>query len=237
MSVPPSGTVTPAAAWMDRLSDRVGSLIPGGSRLPPRHPVKVSLVMGVLGLIAGWVSIAPLLLFQEIMGFGIAEGLMFLTMGLACGLLVFVPLLAWSGLLIRHHIAAPFTTIVAAMAHMKSFAMLSGIEEPDAAAGMLLAGFTCGCSYGIAGILFFHRRWVLEFLVTILVACLSHRAYWFLVAYQGSISFIPAPLDDIVELSLPTLLFAMLYAGIGMGFGISIWDRTPRPKFAPHEPT
>ncbi len=49
-SLPPNSAVD-MSPWMDRLSDRLGSLIPGGSRWPPRHPVKVSLVMGILARI------------------------------------------------------------------------------------------------------------------------------------------------------------------------------------------
>jgi hypothetical protein len=42
---------------MDRLAGGIASVIPGCSRLPTRHPVKVSLVMTLLALVAAWPSI------------------------------------------------------------------------------------------------------------------------------------------------------------------------------------
>ena len=39
---------------MDRFADQVGKSIPGCAHLPPRHPIKVTLVMAILGHVAGW---------------------------------------------------------------------------------------------------------------------------------------------------------------------------------------
>src|SRR5262245_34163734 len=87
----------PAAAWMDHLSDRIGSLLPGGYRLPPRHPVKVSLVM--LLLVAGnfclMQNLAILLGF--VLGDMAHEGLMILMVFLGFGILVLIPWAAWLG--------------------------------------------------------------------------------------------------------------------------------------------
>src|SRR5262249_4771110 len=58
----PNSPKTSVSVWLDRISDRLGSLIPGGSHWQSRHPVKDSLVMALLRMITGWGTVGPMFL-------------------------------------------------------------------------------------------------------------------------------------------------------------------------------
>src|SRR4051812_2745431 len=86
---------TPAAAWMDRLSDRIGALVPGLRFIPPRHPLRVSLLMGLLGSLSAWVFLILLLGMMLAKVVGMDSGN--LSIGLAFAIVVLVPWSAWMG--------------------------------------------------------------------------------------------------------------------------------------------
>src|SRR5262249_10574507 len=86
-----------AAAWMDALSDRMGSLIPGGRFLPPRHPVKVCLVMGLLGLIATGIEVVLGVMYppQKLYSIRLYRG--FASASLVFGAVIVLPFALWMG--------------------------------------------------------------------------------------------------------------------------------------------
>lgn len=81
-----------SAAWMDRLSNAVGYYYPGGRWLGPRHPIKVTLLMGLLGLCSGWLTmIAGVCIAEFAFHSAYREEPIFLTAGFVLAIMVVIP--------------------------------------------------------------------------------------------------------------------------------------------------
>lgn len=220
------------AAWMDQLSDRLGSLIPGGYRLPPRHPVKVSLVMVLLGIVSGWAVGAVALITHALDQ--TTNIPIFKASGLCFGLLVVIPWLLWMNQTYRILIGVVVYSLFAAFGHIPAARFVFDKVRSHAPFGMT-AGImhaSSGMMFGViwsGGVLLLLRRfswiWWIAFIV------ISAGASWSVSAllpnnYSGSTLWIYFASN----LSF-ALRFMTLHVCAALCLGIWRWDWTPRAKF------
>lgn len=241
--------VTPAAAWMDQLSDRLGSLIPGGYRLPPRHPVKVSLVMALLGFASGWLTTIlgfaatwiliefftslALKLLDAIpsaagydplfLSFQILEGLLF-------GTLVFVPLAAWAGSkwpLQGLLIVLCWTAFNGAW----WFSRLSPVDS-EYATEQFVAGFALGTCSVLLCMAPFRRIALSWIIVTIPISASSHGLIWLGIVFVDA-HLVPIGWMDWRDPLLFGWFFSLTQAVLAVCLGVPLWDASPRATFEP----
>lgn len=227
---------TPMANAMDRLSDWVGSLVPGCSRLGTRHPLKVSLVLGGLGVIAGWIAIGPLIIYHRFANTTNYEFMLQLIPGLALGVIVLVPLLAWEQRSPVVMLIGVLLAFGAGYAHLKLIDFFISNMEGPFIENFAIAGALAGIVYAVAGISVNRRRewWMLAPLMAISGGLHAANA-----ATQDSMLSLPVPydIDILIEMSLAANVFAGVYAALGITLGAALWDRTAPEKFEMEEST
>ncbi len=226
---------------MDRFSDRIGAMIPGGSFLPSRHPVKVSLVMAALGFLSGWVvGGAALITHWHDASTNIP---IFIVSGVSFGVLIFAPALLWEGRGYRIVLAAIVYMAIVSVCEMFvsnmifSSSIFSSLKRFGSYATIFPIIFAVKCAvsavfWGI-GSLFFMRRPAFFWLISLITLMFltgwtlglllpnnfSGSRFWIL--YQSTMFFSSWYM---VEHILSAICLGML-----------LWDRTPRPKFAPND--
>lgn len=220
----------PFAAWMGRLSDRLGSLIPGGARLPARHPVKVSLVMTLLAMLAGWSAAALILVDDALLSstWG-GEYLFYVLPGAFLGWMVLLPLSLW----LKRGVARPLAVIVLAIiANVIQIHLLSAYPTHKLGLLPIWTGTLTGVAYSAAGLVaVYGRRWWLVFPVSC-VCILTYYGFAVIESLTSSVWLIP---DELIALSFLGNFFATIFAAVGVGFGSVLWDWTPPAKFEPVE--
>ena len=256
----------PATIWMDRmdrLSDRIGSLIPGGSRLPPRHPVKVSLVMGFFGYLSGWLTVLPWLGFFFLFffffldtytnyGFTFINIIIFITLILTSfsmfGLVVLVPIWLWCG---RRVVPSVLVNgLLSILIHVAGFAAGIGaynLAESNHWPGSPIVSIVCLVAPHCAVISLGFALYV-----TRIARCRAWQTISVAVVLGTligvlSISVLALPFQVIDRLQVGAeLRLAASIASLGFPlsifhtvlaccFGIPLWDTTPLPKFEPAE--
>jgi hypothetical protein len=222
--------ITPAAAWMDRLSDRIGGMVPGGSRMPARHPIKVSLVMGVLGLIAGWLTTAAFYVLRDFSTSRPAQLISFVP-GTVLGLCVLLPLMFWQGLPGARCTLGVLLSFLAGWMHLA----IIGREPPEVSA-CAFAGLLSGFAYAWAGAASSRKNIWWMILPVPLASAALHAALIVCIDPQyGSIRWLPNWVHESAQIMFAANLFAGIFACVGITFSHSLWDTTPRPKFEPCE--
>jgi len=230
------------AACMDRLSDRLGSLIPGGYRLPPRHPVKVSLVMGILGWITGWLMCLSFLgirsLERAISAHEYPAIVLVVVTGFFSlpGLGVLVPLCLWGG---RRWPAAACSLLFAVLPYpvlqlWSSYAIRQGwfpIQRPTWESFWFFAGlFAISAASHVLGIVLLLRRNVWAVLITTTVTSSLIAA----TLLEGVLAMDSVWLVGLFRASLVYGMVATVCLAIlAICLGIALWDTTPRAVFEP----
>lgn len=221
---------TSAVAWMDRLSDRLGAFIPGGSRWPARHPVKVSLVMGLLGLISGWGSMA----------FGAAVTVLrgqppfdeqptFLASGVLLAAVVMLPWAAWIGTRYRWFIPL---AVYCSAANYTCYCVSELDRRGNNEIGLIEFGFLSGLYLSAAGQCLtrrFHPLWCLVIAVISGAAIGSHLILWNCHLFDPLL---------IRRITIPLVIawfFSSLHMTSAICLGYLLWDHPPRPKFLPDD--
>lgn len=213
--------------WMDKLSDTIGSIVPGCSRWPARHPVKVSLVMFLLGSVAGWSASLVVAIDELLMGSVWGDELLwFAVPGAFLGWMVFLPLSQW---LQRGVVRALVVVVLSIVANVIQVLLLN---RPTILSWLfpIWSGALAGVAYSAAGIVAVSgRRWWMA--IPVVGLCiLAHEALDVIDSPPSGIWLIP---DEVVAYSLIANFFSMIFAGAGVAFGVALWDTTPRPKFEP----
>lgn len=220
----------PFAAWMDRLADGIASLIPGCSRLPTRHPVKVSLVMTLLALLAGWSATALVLLDDalQLSTWG-GEYLFYFLPGAFLGWMVLLPLSLWR----KRGIARPLLVIVLSIvANVIHVHLLSTYPTGELSLIPVWTGVLAGLAYSTAGLVAAGgQRWWL----VLPVSCVCVLTHYGLVMSESLMSGAWLIPDELIALSFLGNFFATIFAAVGVGFGSVLWDWTPPAKFEPVE--
>ncbi len=223
--------VTPAAVWMDRLSDRLGSLIPGGHRLPPRHPLKVSLVMMVL-VAANFCPMQNLaVLLGLVLRDSAHEGLMIVMVFLGFGMLVLIPWAAWLGArLIWQILLVPYFILALHLTSQYGLRLLYP--------GYELRGLEIGVLFGLAG-LFLAGRWRPVWLIAVIVAsAISLEPTSYFLRYLMRSVDLTFHLRPYVNFPLNGMWAVLLgitpyFALMALCLGGLLWDRTPRAVLEP----
>lgn len=236
--------ITPAAAWMDRLPERLGALVPGGSRLPARHPVKVCLVMGALGSVAGalfaWDSVIWPLIPDSPLKQTVRQ-ILLVSEYTCASVIVLAPLCLWSG-------CRPWLVVLSPVPGIANYLIWISIlrffdyakEAFDELTWIWLSDLyndiTCAIlasTYALFFSFIVHRRRMIIVGLSTILCFLEDAAFQRLVPLIGSIS---GPWFDQIGFSMLHVAFwSSIYATIAICLSIAIWDGTPRQKFEPRE--
>lgn len=229
------------ADWLDQLSDQLRAMIPQGRNWPPRHPIKVSLLMGILGAVAGWI----------IYGFGHFWGTVTPTSGgdvywglpaavmplssATSGFLIVGPLFLWNK---NSWWLAGFGVLIASLARYAS-EVVYAFPTPRFAEDIWLyisSGLEdlVNAVVHAVGVAWIIRRQVLAVmslyaLAGVFVSPVS--LFLFNLTYGSS------PGYGIFEDSAYALPWVGFYSLLAFCLGISIWDFSPRLKFETTELT
>jgi hypothetical protein len=212
---------------MDRLSDWVGSCLPGCGHLGPRHPLKVSLVLGGLGLMAGWVmtaiGVVSILAVEHMSGIAILMPVSVAACLATPGLFVMTPFAVWrergtrnplwmiSTCMIAHVTALPFALIFPLNPFVGLFCFAFALTS-------LIIAFSAGAS--TEGFALF----CVAIPATMLTSAVNIGAFFLLER--------ETPLNS--EFTLVWYLASTLgtyYATLGASLGFAVWDLTPPPRF------
>lgn len=223
----------PAVIWMDRLSDRIGALVPGLRFLPPRYPLKVSLVLGILGLMSAWAEMGILALSQlnlPVLGMDLFR----FVAGFAFGTIVLAPWAHWAGLTKRSIIwLVIYSTAVYYAADQISLWFTRGSNPLMAA---VLWGLIISASLGLAGMISMGRWHLAWFLwnVTVCVTISLLLGFIFTETQRRPeiLRFIPFGLQTLVLLAA---YFTTFQTASALCLGMLLWDATPPPKFEAEE--
>lgn len=218
--------------WMDRLSDAVGAAIPGGSQLSPRHPVRVSVVMGLCGVASGWLSalfglVVVMFFFPKDSGV-----LMFASSGLGYGIVVLIPWILWSSrsgwwilLLVPYAFVVQLWLSFLAMQYDGESWMLP----------LFFWGFAWAASLGGIGMYLQRRCWFLWLLaMALLTGCFFPASMYCLESMASALaSLLPTgPLKSMVTFGW---IFSAWNAFTAVWMGILLWDRLPQLLWVPSE--
>lgn len=223
-------TPSAVAVWMDRLSDRIGALVPGCSRLSTRHPVKVSLVMTLLALFAAWSSTVVIAIGELWLGPSWGDSLCWYGLpGAALGCMVLMPLCLW----LKRGFMRPFLVVVLSIIANVIQIYLLSYHPPDLGGlNFLWTGLAAGAAYSAAGLIAVHgRRWWLMFPASC-VGILPHGVLVFNDELMSGRWLLP---DQFVFYTFIGNFFATIFTSIGVAFGSVLWDWTPPAKFEPVE--
>lgn len=215
----------PSMNWMDRLSDAVGYYYPGGRYLRSRHPIKVTLLMGLLGLASGWLTmIAGVCVAQ-----GFSEKPIFLTAGVLLGIVVAVPWAVWLGARVRFLL--PLVAYVA-LGNAIGYAVIDQFKtERFALLGLFLYGaLTAGC-LAVPGMVLSRRFQPMWLVATMLTSGAVISSYW-VIKDNPLLRKLPS------EVALPLIIawfFTLIHTPTAICLGYPLWDWTPleRPKLEP----
>ncbi len=218
---------------MDRLSNRIGSFVPGCSRLPPRHPVKVCLVLAYSGILAGWSGVAALLMIYAIIGHELVMLLVAACTGFPLGISQLIPLLIWMDKSNDRCFVAPFAASTATMIQLALYIQIDDYSPQweiliTAIGGLLQAVFG----------LFLLNVWsfrAIAFSVLIGVSCGIIRSW---LEPEATLHFIPI-LSQYIPMQFQYVAWmgfnannlSLFCIGIGVSLSTVIWDRTPAPTF------
>ena len=225
---------------MDRLSDFVGRLIPGGYRLPPRHPLKVSLVMGLLGLVCASIAISSMQIIDIVFNprfMGVSRYYS-IGIGVLFGFGVILPRNLWHD---RSMIYAVFGILISvAVTRFINLAWWLDAIAPHPSGGFIN----------------FQLATCLDILVWIIIHILLglgiKRSFSLLGVLMIGYCFLPFMIANLCMSNIPketysqfTWLFSAwihqmtclssLTVPMAICLGSLIWNTTPRPKFEPSE--
>lgn len=219
-----------AANWMDRLSDWIGSLVPGCGRLPARHPLKVSLVMGWLGLISGWATMAVGGIFSLIVGRGnpFDEHPVFLAGGIVMGLILVAPWACWIGM--RRRWALPLV-VYCSVAHYLSFLVIDRLDRSGEGWTLACFGLLTGLAVALAGMVITQRFLLPWLVVTALISSGSISSFWLIKDLHLLTTFLPREAEMIFVVAW---FFSLLHTPLALCLGWLVWDwQQTMPKFEP----
>lgn len=229
---------------MDRLSDRIGSLIPGGSRLPPRHPIKVSLVMGLLGLLSSWADVGLKSLTKLADSHFQISSDESLPTAVGVGMIIVMPLAIWLGqkwsrVLCSVAVGSVLTAIAMHLAGMHRFRMI--LKYPFHSPPVELRHtilIYCGLGF-LMGILIAGSARPKKHLpsavlcgIVLAAAMFAQTAarYWradhlrkFLPLNRYASWMIVAAFNAFDQ--------SLLHVSLALALGAALWDATPLPKF------
>lgn len=216
----------PAANWMDRLSDWIGSLVPGCGRLPARHPVKVTVVMGLLGLSSGWatmvLSLLATLVYEKNARIGEHEA--FLVTGAALASLVAIPWSVWLGVRKRWLILF-FPYCIAA--GYGSFKLTEPFQGSRQEVGLFFLGASVGLAMSAVGLLIIRRPRIVWLIVTVLVSGGSQSLFVFIQDNPLLRSSLPM---EVMIVFIVGWFFSLLHLPLAVCLGYLLWDRTAVPR-------
>jgi hypothetical protein len=227
--------------WMDRLSDGIGSLIPGGYRLPPRHPVKVSLVLGVLGFTVGWLICVCLFSTRYLpraMTDSFIAPLSVCGVYAISGLFVLMPLSVWAN---QRFILTACSWLVPCTAYplmlaWSGFALARGWIPADVPT---LRSFLCFAIL-IAIPAAVHASWIVCTIrknrLAVFVSATTLCSLLGAVLLQWFIYMRTTQTVALVDFSILSTVSTVCMTTLAICLGISLWDTTPRPKFELSEP-
>lgn len=228
------------AVWMDLLSDRIGSLIPGGYRLPPRHPAKISLLMAILGWITGWLmclsflgirSLERAMAIHEFPGIALVAVIGLFSLS---GLGVLVPLCLWGGC--RWPVAAcsllfpvvPYPVLLLWSSYAIQQRWIPTARPTWDSFWFFVVLIGVPAASHALGIVLLLRRNVFAVLFITTAACSLVAATLFqsviAMNWASSVGFLQAffVIGMIATICLATLATCL---------GIALWDTTPRARF------
>lgn len=236
---------------MDRLAVGIASVIPGCSRLPTRHPLKVSLVMGLCGYLAGAVETLPFAWSTFPNQRSITDWV-WLVRSIASACCVIGPFAIWSG----------YSAWRIVVVTLMSFVLLCGVfylsenigiakvraypavNAPEATVNLLYAFAICaGFLLAITVVETRPSRaaWIARFLVGCSIAfSLFLSEFIGIFTYTrifGDLYYMRRSYGhNISALSMLALQLALGPIGLALLLGISLWDSTPSPRFEPADP-
>jgi hypothetical protein len=220
---------------LDQFSDRLGGLIPGGSQLPSRHPIKVSLVMCLLGMIAGFGMLVSL--------FGVAlfiddpiqlESWAYLVPPMSMsGFFILSPLAIWH----RAGVLRVFgSVVIGILAHTLGLVIISDKLLP----GVLIAISPVVGEYmlfiPLAAVASVHSIWIgtmsRRFLALIVSSTLVPSSLGILEMFFIDRVAIGSGLwSGWLVLPLELAFVNSYYCSLAICLGSSIWETTPRLRF------
>jgi hypothetical protein len=220
---PASAARTPAAAGMDRLSDRLGAILPGGSLLPPRHPAKVSLVMAFLGLASGWLSMAlgTAASLLSTRTSGSAETPIFLTAGAVQALVVVAPWACWSGIRWR------WIALLIAYCFLANIASFFIVEQLRSRSdfGLFVFGLLTGLYLSLPGLIPFHPVKLMWSAATAVI-CALVMSLFELIRDQTLLRQV-LPGDAVLPMVI-AWFFSLIHLPGALCLGFLLWDTAPR---------
>lgn len=233
--------MTRISDWLDRLSGQLGALILLSRDWLPRHPVKVSLLMGLLGAIAGWIIYS----FGHFWGraaptscgdiyWGLPAAVMPFSSAIS-GVLILGPLFLWSK---NSWWLAGFGVLIALLARYAS-EVVYAFPTP-----LFAEDFWLYISSGLEDLInaLVHAAgvaWIIRRRVSAVI-CLSPLAGLFvspisLLLFHSTHGSSLG--HSIFEDSAYSLAWVGFYSLLAICLGISVWDFTPRLKFETTEVT
>jgi hypothetical protein len=189
------------------------------------------MIMGALGLIAGWLVMVPVAVIEIFRPIPALEWAFTLIPGPLLGFILFVPLLLWQQ---RSQAWILLGLMLAVPAGAFHIWCLNTLPERDWASvdGFAVVGTMAGLAYLLAGLAVNRRRewWML--LPVIAVSGLTHAAFRVsMEAAQNQITSLPFELGFAISISFGANLFSATFSALGITLGSALWDRTSPPKF------
>lgn len=224
-------TEFPQTNIMDRVSDWLGGFVPGCAHLPPRHPIKVSLVMGFLGLISGWLFCMSFWSFKNIVWrWGNSSFLPLMGMLAVSWLLVLTPLCLWKG---RRLIAIALSFLPPILSFMymvmwdSNFRLTWSRHEPYWTSffySAVLMAIPAAFHAVWVGVVI--RRNLLAVLILTTCSCCLVGASVFQL-----INSLNWPGDWLGGIPIIAAVSTTYLITLDCCLGIALWDRMPSPKF------
>lgn len=233
-----------AAEWMDWVSDRMGLLYSGGSSLPPRHPIKVSMLMGLMGGACGWLTAAPFAVAQFVFhtANSLPQFLIVFAIGFsAMGWAVLTPIFVWTG---RRWLPSLILNVCASVAinlmGLVVLILMNSVIFPGSSSedyvvlipgiAAISLGFSSWTSWQVG-----QRRTTTIVTTTIVGTIIGVGSLRAIDACSTRFAMNTWLSREVAQLLLSCWGYGLFDAALSMGCGITLWDLTPRPKFVPEE--
>jgi len=237
---------TSAAGWTEHFSGWLSSLIPGGFRLPVRHPIKVSLLMGLLGWCSGWLTVLPFAAAQVLLQTqtAAAPGVFFVVFGIAFAMPGAAILWPISLLLGRRGslwlLASVAASVMIHFCGLMILILMNQVFFPQSGADdlrVLAPGMACLSLGYVMWVSWMSRTWSPTQWAATLVLCTLVGVQS--MRWQTDFStLLVANLklsQDSASLLTSCWGYASFQAVLAICLGSVAWDRTPAPKFEPHQ--